>query len=92
MNNTPHLQQQQQQQHHHRSASPSSQLDPPRRSLPQATALSHQVQQHNDLTEAAEVPFPALVGYGVPPETVKQLIDMQAYLLQQVCTVPANTS
>lgn len=30
------------------------------------------------------VPLPALVGFGVPPETVKQLIDMQTYLFQQV--------
>ncbi len=68
MTNTPHLLQQSTP-----SGSSSSQLDRPRRALPQPEAA-----------ETAEVPFPALVGYGVPPETVKQLIDMQTYLLQQV--------
>ena len=96
MSNTPHLQQQQQQQH--LSASPSGQLDHPRRSIPPSAVLSQvlpsqqqqqQQQQQHEVAEAAtEVPFPALVGYGVPPETVKQLIDMQAYLLQQVMPLP----
>lgn len=88
MSNTPHLQQQQQ----HLPTTPSNQLDHPRRSIPPSAVLSQvppPQQQHEGTTEAAtEVPFPALVGYGVPPETVKQLIDMQAYLLQQVMPLP----
>lgn len=78
VSNTPHLQQHQQQ---HQSSVSSQQLDLPRRSI-------HTQQQTPVLSQKetieAEVPFPSLVGYGVPPETVKQLIDMQAYLLQQV--------
>lgn len=30
------------------------------------------------------VSLPSLVSFGVPPETVKQLIEMQSYLVQQV--------